>query len=50
MVFGVKEVITNVQSVFRKNGSTIDQLIRQEIFIGETFIKKGHLSAIFFFT
>lgn len=42
------KLITNIQSGFRKNRSAIDQLVRLETFIRDAFIKKEHLTAIFF--
>ena len=41
-------LITNLQTGFRKKRGTIDHLIRLETFIREAFIKKQHLTAIFF--
>ena len=43
-----KEVITNLQSGFCKKNGTIYHLVHQENFIREAFIKKEHLTAIFF--
>ena len=40
-------LITNMQTGFRKRG-TIDHLIRLETFIREAFIRKQHLTAVFF--
>ena len=41
-------IITEVQSGFRKERSTIDQLIRLETFIREAFVRKDHVVAVFF--
>jgi len=40
--------ITNVQSGFRKNRSTTDQLVRLESFVREAFIQNQHVVAVFF--
>ena len=42
------KLITNVQSGFHKNRSTTDQLVRLENFVGEAFIQKQHVVAVFF--
>ena len=42
------KLITPVQSGFRKQRSTTDQLIRLETFIREAFIHKHHAVAVFF--
>ena len=41
-------LITNMQTGFRKIRGTIDHLIRLETFIREAFIRKQHLTAVFF--
>ena len=41
-------IITAYQSGFRKSRSTIDQLIRLESAVRETFIRREHMVAIFF--
>ena len=41
-------LITNMQTGFRKRKGTIDHLIRLETFIREAFIRKQHLTAVFF--
>ena len=41
-------LITNMQTGFRKRRGTIDHLIRLETFIRKAFIRKQHLSAVFF--
>ena len=41
-------LITNMQTGFRKRRGTIDHLIRLETFNREAFIRKQHLTAIFF--
>ena len=41
-------IITAYQSGFRKKRSTIDQIIRLESAVRETFINKGHLVAVYF--
>ena len=41
-------LITNMQTGFRKRRGTIDHLIRLETFIREAFIRKQHLTAVFF--
>ena len=38
----------NVQSGFRKNRSTTDQLVRLESFVREAFVQKQHVVAVFF--
>ena len=40
--------ITNMQTGFRKRRGTINHLIRLETFIREAFIRKQHLTAVFF--
>ena len=47
MVFG-KCLITNFQCGFRSKRSTVDHLVRLETFVREAFIKKEHLTAVFF--
>ena len=42
------KILNNIQSGFRKNRSTVDQLVRLETFIRNAFIKKEHVTAIFF--
>ena len=41
-------LITNMQTGFRKRRGTIDHLIGLETFIKEAFIRKQHLTAVFF--
>ena len=41
-------LITNIQTGFRKWRGAIDHLIRLEAFIREAFIRKQHLTAVFF--
>ena len=41
-------LITNMQTGFRKRRGTMDHLIRLETFIREAFIRKQHLTAVFF--
>ena len=41
-------LLTNVQSGFRKGRSTTDNLVRLETFIRDAFIKKEHLVSVFF--
>ena len=41
-------IITELQSGFRHQRSTNDHLVRLETFIGEAFVKKEHLVAVFF--
>ena len=41
-------LITNFQCGFRSKRSTVDHLVRLETFVRETFIKKEHLTAVFF--
>ena len=41
-------LITNFQSGFRNKRCTVDHLVRFETFIREAFIKKEHLTAVFF--
>ena len=41
-------LITNMQTEFRKRRWTIDHLILLETFIKEAFIRKQHLTAVFF--
>ena len=43
-----QNIITNMQSGFRKHRSTTDHLVRLETFIREAFTKKHHLVSIFF--
>jgi len=43
------KLITPVQSGFRKQRSTTDQLVRLEIFVREAFVNKQHTVAIFFY-
>ena len=40
--------ITNFQCGFRSKRSTVDHLVRLETFVREAFIKKEHLTAVFF--
>ena len=42
------KIINSVQSGFRKNRSTTDNLVRLESFIREAFIQKQHAVAVFF--
>ena len=42
------KLITNLQTGFRKARSTIDHLICLETLIREAFVKKDHMTAIFF--
>ena len=42
------KIITNMQSGFRKQRSTTDQLVRLESFIREAFVQKQHAVAVFF--
>ena len=41
-------LITNFQCGFRSRRSTVDHLVRLETFVREAFIKKKHLTAVFF--
>ena len=41
-------LITNFQCDFRSKRSTVDHLVRLETFVREAFIKKEHLTAVFF--
>ena len=41
-------LISPVQSVFRSERSTNDNLVRQERFIRDAFVKKEHVVAVFF--
>ena len=41
-------LITNFQCGFRSKRSTDDHLVRLETFVREAFIKKEHLTAVFF--
>ena len=41
-------IITEFKSGFSDQRSTNDHLVRLETFIGEAFIKKEHLVAVFF--
>ena len=41
-------LITNFQCGFRIKRSTVDHLVRLETFVREAFIKKEHLTAVFF--
>ena len=41
-------LIINFQCGFRSKRSTIDHLVRLETFVREAFIKKEHLTAVFF--
>ena len=41
-------LITYFQCGFRSKRSTVDNLVRLETFVLETFIKKEHLTAVFF--
>ena len=40
-------ILTEYQSGFRKNRSTIDQIIRLESAVRETFIKQEHMMPLF---
>jgi len=42
------KLITRVQSGFRKQRSTTDQLVHLETFVREVFVNKQHTVAIFF--
>ena len=42
------KLLSPLQSGFRKNRSTMDQLVRLETFIRQAFVKGEHLTAIFF--
>lgn len=44
----INNLITNIQTGFRKKRGTIDQITRLETLIREAFIKKQHMTAIFF--
>ena len=39
-------ILTNIQCGFRKNRSTIDQLVRLETFIRDAFVNKEHAVSI----
>ena len=41
-------ILTNIQCGFRKNRSTIDQLVRLETFIRDAYVSKEHAVSIFF--
>ena len=41
-------LITKFQCGFRSKRSTVDHLVRLETFVREAFIKKEHLTAVFF--
>ena len=41
-------LITNFQCGFRSKRSTVDHLVRLETFVREAFIKKEHLTAVFY--
>ena len=41
-------LITNFQSCFRSKRSTVDHLVHLETFVREAFIKKEHLTVVFF--
>ena len=41
-------VISELQSGFRKQRSTVDQLVRFETFIREAFVRKEHVVSVFF--
>ena len=41
-------LITNFQCGFRSKRSTVDRLVRLETFVREAFMKKEHLTAVFF--
>ena len=41
-------IINNFQCGFRSKRSTVDHLVRLETFVCEAFIKKEHLTAVFF--
>ena len=41
-------VITDIQCGFRKNRSTVDQLVRLETYIRDAFVNKEHVVSIFF--
>ena len=43
-----EDLLNNVQCGFRKNHSTVDQLVRLETFIREAFANKQHVIAVFF--
>ena len=42
-------ILTNIQCGFRKNRSTIDQLVRLETFIRDAFVNKEHAVSAFFY-
>ena len=44
----INKLITNMQSGFRKQRSTADQLVRLETFIREAFVQRQHAVAVFF--
>ena len=41
-------ILTNIQCGFRKNRSTIDQLVRLETFNRDAFVNKEHAVSVFF--
>ena len=41
-------ILTNIQCGFRKNRSTIDQLVRLETFIRDALVNKEHAVSVFF--
>ena len=43
------QLITKYQAGFRKNNCTNDHLICSESFVHDTFVKKEHVIAVFFY-
>ena len=43
-----KNILTELQSGFRKSRSTTDQLVRLESFVREAFVRGEHVVAVFF--
>ena len=43
-----QDLLTDIQCGFRKKRSTLDQLVRFETFIQDTFVQKQHVLPIFF--
>ena len=44
----INNLISRVQSCFRSERSTNDNLVRLETFIRDAFVKKEHVVAVFF--
>ena len=44
----INNLLSPLQSGYRKNRSTLDHLVRLETFIRQAFVNEEHLSAIFF--